>query len=77
MNSILKRLHEFDEDELLGISAAIDVELEQRLNRSEGIPESARQRAISRERSYRHGTGSAAPPIRTVGLRKVNGYRVI
>jgi hypothetical protein len=45
------------------------MELERRLQESDGIPESARQRAVSRQRSYRHSTGSSAPPIRAVGLR--------
>ncbi len=70
MNALLKRLHRLDEDELLGISEAIDLELERRLYETDGIPESARQRAIAREQSYRHSTGSAAVPIRVVGLRK-------
>ena len=76
MNALLKRLHDLADDELLGISRAIDIELERRLNETDEIPESARQRVISRERSYRRNTGSAAPPIRAVGLRKARDHRV-
>lgn len=75
MDAFLKRLHRFDNDELLGISEAIDLELERRLNETDAIPESARQRAISRDRSYRHDTGASAAPIRTVGLRRVCDHR--
>jgi len=76
MNAFLKRLHDLDEDELLGISEAIDVELQRRLNGTDSPAESARQRAISRGQSYRHDTGSAALPIRVVGLRKARDHRV-
>jgi hypothetical protein len=76
MNALLKRLHDLDDDDLLGISEAIDIELERRLNETDGTAESARQRAISREQSYRRSTGSAAPPIRAVGLRKARDHRV-
>jgi hypothetical protein len=69
MNAFLKRLQSLDNDELLGISEAIDIELERRLEQADPIPESARRRAIAREKSYRRSTGSAAPPIRAVGLR--------
>jgi len=70
MNAFLKRLHRLNDDELLGISEAIDLELERRLSETDGIPESARQRANARGQSYRHNTGSAALPIRAVGLRR-------
>jgi len=69
MNAFLKRLHRLNDDELLGISEAIDLELERRLSETDGVPESARQRANARGQSYRHSTGSAALPIRAVGLR--------
>lgn len=68
MNVILKRLRGLDDDELLSISEAIDAELELRLDRTDAIPESARSRAVAREQSYRQRLGSAAPPIRAVGL---------
>jgi hypothetical protein len=76
MNAFLKRLYDLADDELLGISKAIEIELERRLDGIDETPESARQRAISREQSYRRSTGSAAPPIRAVGLRKVRDHRV-
>ena len=69
MNSFLKRLQKMGEDELLGLSEAIDTELERRLDQADSVPDSARRRANSRQRSYRHSTGAAAPPIRAVGLR--------
>ena len=69
MNAILKRLQSLDNDELLNISEALDIELERRLDHTNAIPESARSRAIERGQSYRHSAGSSAPPIRAVGLR--------
>ncbi len=75
MNAILKRLHQLGNDELLSLSEAIDIEWEHRSARSEGIPDSARRRALSREQSYRHNTGASAPPIRAVGLRDTRRYR--
>jgi hypothetical protein len=76
MNAVLRHLHDLADHELLGISEAIDLELQRRLIESDEIPASARQRAISRGQSYRHSTGSAAPPIRAVGLRKVRDQRM-
>lgn len=69
MKTILKRLGQLADDDLLALSEAIDVEVEHRLNRAETVPESARSRAIARGQSYRHTIGSAAPPIRAIGLR--------
>ncbi len=70
MNTILKRLRKLDDEELLALSEAIDVELERRLERADAIPESARRRAVQRQRSYRRELGSAAPPISACGLGK-------
>lgn len=70
MNAILKRLRQLDDEELLALSEAIDVELERRLERLDAIPESARRRAVQRQRSYRRELGSAAPPISVCGLGK-------
>jgi hypothetical protein len=75
MNAILKRLQRLGNDDLLNLSEAIDVELEQRLERTGAIPESARSRAIARGQSYRHSTGASAPPIRAVGLRDTGRHR--
>jgi hypothetical protein len=70
MNAILNRLRKLSDDELLCVSEAIDVELEQRLQReSEDIPDSARRRAVQRGKSYRHSVGSSALPIRVSGLK--------
>ncbi len=69
MNAILKRLQQMSDDDLLGLSEAIDIELESRLDRTESIPDSARRRAVSRDHSYRRSNGASAPPVRAVGLR--------
>ena len=75
MNAILKRLQQLGDDDLLNLSEAIDVELESRLSRNEGIPDSARRRALARGHSYRHCNGAAAPPIRAIGLRDTRRNR--
>ena len=76
MNAILKRLRQMADDELLAIGEAIDAELEHRLDRTaEEVPDSARRRAVERQQSYRHRTGSAAPPVYAVGLGKVRRER--
>lgn len=75
MKSILKRLKQMGDDELLGLSEAIDIELDCRLEAADSIPDSARRRANSRQQSYRHSTGSSAPPIRMVGLRETRRPR--
>lgn len=75
MNSLLRRIQQMGDDELLGLSEAIDFELDRRLETTDPIPDSARRRAHSRQNSYRRATGSAAPPIRAVGLRDVRRPR--
>jgi len=75
MNPIIKRLRKLAEDELCSISEAIDIELERRLAGSDNVPDSARRRAIQRERSYRRSTGSTAAPVRLVGMRKIRKHR--
>jgi hypothetical protein len=75
MNSIVKKLNNLKDDELLAISEAIDLELERRMDRSEEIPESARRRAVLRGQSYRRSTGSSAPPVRVTGLKDQNKRR--
>ncbi|MGD0655146.1 MAG: hypothetical protein ABSA16_12435 [Thermoguttaceae bacterium] len=69
MNAILNRLHRLSDDELLSVSEAIDVELERRLERQEEIPDSARRRAVQRQKSYRHSLGSAALPVKIAGMK--------
>ncbi|MGD0518278.1 MAG: hypothetical protein ABSA26_12155 [Thermoguttaceae bacterium] len=69
MNAILNRLHRLSDDELLSVSEAIDVELERRLERQEEIPDSARRRAVQRQKSYRHSLGSAALPVKVTGMK--------
>jgi hypothetical protein len=75
MNAILKQLYHLGDDELLSLSEAIDSELDRRAERDEGIPDSARRRALSREQSYRRNTGASAPPIRAIGLRDTRRHR--
>jgi hypothetical protein len=69
MKTIIKKLYNLNDEELLSISEAIDQEIERRQERTEEIPESARRRAILRDQSYRRSTGSSAPPVRTTGLK--------
>ncbi|MGD0382819.1 MAG: hypothetical protein ABSA77_04795 [Thermoguttaceae bacterium] len=69
MNAILNRLHRLSDDELLSVSEAIDVELERRLERQEEIPDSARRRAVQRQKSYRHSLGSTALPVKIAGMK--------
>jgi hypothetical protein len=75
MNAILKRLHSLGDDELLGLSEAIDIEMQRRLERMDPVPESARRRANSRSQSYRRTNGATAAPIRAVGLRESDRFR--
>jgi hypothetical protein len=75
MQTLLKKLREFSDDELLVLSEAIDVELERRLEKLDSIPESARRRAVMRDQSYRKSTGASAPPIRIAGLKGQNKRR--
>lgn len=69
MNAILNRLHRLSDDELLNLSEAIDLELERRLQREGEIPDSARRRAVQRQKSYRHSLGSAALPVKVTGMK--------
>lgn len=76
MNTVLKLLRKMDDDDLLRVSEAIDIELNCRLERADAIPESAKRRAASRQSSYRHSTGAAAPLVRFVGLREAPKRRL-
>jgi len=70
MQAIIKKLLNLNDDELVSLSEAIDQELKCRQERTEEIPESARRRAILRDKSYRRSTGSSAPPVRVTGLKE-------
>ncbi|MBN2579106.1 MAG: hypothetical protein JXB10_08955 [Pirellulales bacterium] len=70
MHSIFKKLQELTNDELLELSEVLDGEIESRTIATEEIPDSARRRAVQRSKSYRHRTGSAAPPVRYTGLKE-------
>jgi ribosomal protein S13 len=69
MNAILKRLRQLSDEELLSVSEAIDIELEHRLQRADDVPDSARRRAVQRQKSYRHSLGSSAMPVKMAGLK--------
>jgi len=68
-------LNNLNNDELLSLSEAIDLELVRRQERIEEIPESARRRAVLRDQSYRRSTGSSAPPVRVTGLKEQHKRR--
>jgi hypothetical protein len=69
MNYILNLLQRLSDDELTRLSEAIDLELDRRMDALDDIPDSARRRAVHRQKSYRRSLGSSAPPIRVVGLK--------
>ena len=75
MKTIAKRLRQLGDDELLSLSEAIDLEFEHRSQMTDGIPDSARRRAVARGISYRRCNGASAPPIRAVGLRDTHRRR--
>jgi hypothetical protein len=69
MQSILNKLRHLEDDELLLVSEAIDLEILRREERMEEHPDSARMRARQREQSYRSSIGAKAPPIRSIGMK--------
>jgi hypothetical protein len=76
MKAMLKRLRKLDNDELLAVSEAVDIELSYRMERADTIPDSARRRAVQRQHSYRSRYGASAPPVRVVGLREAPRRRL-
>ena len=76
MDTVLKRLRKMADDELLEVCEAIDRELDCRLQLSDPYPESARQRAVQRSKSYRHCNGAAALPVRATGMRPTRRRRL-
>jgi hypothetical protein len=76
MDAVMKRLRELADDELLQVSEAIDRELDRRLQLSDLHPESARQRAVQRAKSYRRCYGAAALPVRVTGMRPTRRRRL-
>ena len=72
---ILNRLPQMSNDELLELSEAIDVELEHRTERLDEVPDSARRRAIQRQKSYRRNLGASGIPVRYVGMKDVHPRR--
>jgi hypothetical protein len=69
MNTIFDKLRDLSNDELLELSDVLDAELSTRTF-AEEVPDSARRRAVQRGQSYRHRTGSGAPPVRCTGLKE-------
>jgi ribosomal protein S13 len=76
MTAILDRLRQLSDEELLSLSEAIDVELEHRLERQDDVPDSARRRAVQRQKSYRHSLGSTALPVRIAGMKESRRRRL-
>jgi hypothetical protein len=70
MKVIIKNLDNLNNEELQALSESIDLELERREQRVDGVPQSARRRAVLRDQSYRRSTGSSAPPVRVTGLKE-------
>jgi hypothetical protein len=75
MHSIFNKLQQLTEEELLKLSEVLDAEIASRMFTEEEIPDSARRRAVQRSQSYRHRTGSAAPPVRWTGLKEQHRKR--
>jgi hypothetical protein len=69
MNAILNLMRRLNDDQLLGLSEAIDVELDRRIEREDPIPGSTRRRAVDRQYSYRRSNGAHAMPARMVDQR--------
>ena len=70
MKSILRQLQHLADADLYALSEAVDVELSRRAAVGDDAVDSARRRATERQQSYRRRTGSAAPPVRVVGIGK-------
>jgi len=75
MTAILNRLQELSDAELLSLSEAIDLELDHRLQRKEDIYDSARSRAVQRQKIYRHTLGSTALPVKLTGMKETQPRR--
>ena len=75
MQSIITRLRTLEDEQLLIVSEAIDVEIARREERMEEHPDSARTRARHREQSYRSNLGTKAPPVRAVGMKDAGRRR--
>jgi hypothetical protein len=69
MNAMLNRMRRLDDEELLSLSEAVDLELEWRLEREDPIPGSTRRRAVDRRYSYRRNNGTKAPPAQMIDRR--------
>ena len=70
VNSILEQLQSLTDADLYALCELVETELHHRGDADEEFPDSARRRAVERDRSYRRRTGAAAPPVRFVGLGK-------
>jgi len=72
MNSILTQVQELADADLYTLSEAIDVEIQRRDAILGEFIDSARRRALEREKSYRQRNGSTATPVRATGLSKTS-----
>jgi len=70
MNMIYEQLLELADADLYTLSEAVEMELQRRAEVVGEVPDSARRRALEREESYRRRNGTAALPVRAVGLGK-------
>lgn len=75
MQSIITRLRTLEDEQLLLVSEAVDIEIARRETRMEEHPDSARTRARNREQSYRTSLGTKAPPVRVVGMKDAGRRR--
>jgi hypothetical protein len=75
MKSIVSKLRALEDEELLILSEAIDLEIGRRGERMEEHPDSARTRARQRGESYRVKLGTKAPPVRAVGMKDAGRKR--
>ncbi len=71
MNPIVRQLQELAESDLYALIEAVDMELRRRAKFGVEIFDSARRRANERKESYRRRIGSAAPPVREIGIAKL------
>jgi hypothetical protein len=75
MQSIINKLRHLEDEQLLILSEAVDLEITRREERMEEHPDSARMRARQREQSYRANLGTKAPPIRSIGMKDAGRRR--
>jgi hypothetical protein len=75
MQSIIAKFRQLDDEDLLILSEAIDIEISRRQEMMEEHSDSARRRAVQRDQGYRSNLGTKAPPIRAVGMKDAGRRR--